>query len=106
MFKDIYKVCDVPPIEIKNGIKGVTKLLTKGTDEKIVDFTSFKEMLECLQEGEDSDFESFDHLEIWDFGETLMTKMNGMMTIGLMRMIGKIARKLEIVKPRPCSIKN
>lgn len=60
MFKDIYKVCDVPPIEIKNGIKGVTKLLTKGTDEKIVDFTSFKEMLECLREGEDSDFESFD----------------------------------------------
>lgn len=60
MFKDIYKVCDVPPIEIKNGIKGVTKLLTKGTDEQIVDFTSFKEMLERLQEGEDSDFESFD----------------------------------------------
>lgn len=60
MFKDIYKVCDVPPIVIKNGIKGVTKLLTKGTDEQIVDFTSFKEMLERLQEGEDSDFESFD----------------------------------------------
>lgn len=68
MFKDIYKVCDVPPIEIKNGIKGVTKLLTKGTDEQIVDFTSFKEMLERLQEGEDSDFESFDpfgDLGIW-----------------------------------------
>lgn len=68
MFKDIYKVCDVPPIEIKNGIKGVTKLLTKGTDEQIVDFTSFKEMMERLQEGEDSDFESFDpfgDLGIW-----------------------------------------
>lgn len=60
MFKDIYKVCDVPPIEIKNGIKGVTKLLTNGTDEQIVDFTSFKEMLERLLVGEDSNFESFD----------------------------------------------
>lgn len=60
MFKDIYKVCDVPPIEIKNGIKGVTKLLTKGTDEQIVDFASFKEMLELLEEGENSEFDSFD----------------------------------------------
>lgn len=68
MFKDIYKVCDVPPIEIKNGIKGVTKLLTNGTDEQIVDFTSFKEMLERLQVGEDSNFESFDPFGDLGFG--------------------------------------
>lgn len=60
LIKEIYKEYKVPAVEIKNGIKGVTKLLAKGTDEQIVDFTSFKEMLERLQEGEDSNFESFD----------------------------------------------
>lgn len=35
-----------------------------------------------------------------------MTKMNGMMTIGLTGTIGKIARTLEIVKPKPCSIRS
>lgn len=60
LIKEIYKKYKVPAVEIKNGIKGVTKLLTNGTDEQIVDFTSFKEMLERLQEGEDSNFESFD----------------------------------------------
>lgn len=70
IFKEIYTNYDVPPIEIKNGIKGVKKLLTKGTDEQIVDFASFKEMLECLEEGEDSDFESSDPFASFDpFGD-------------------------------------
>lgn len=59
VFKDIYKNYDVPAIEIKNGIKGVKKLLTKGTDEQIVDFTSFLEILECLRDREYSDLDPF-----------------------------------------------
>lgn len=63
LIKGIYKEYKVPPLEIKNGIKGVTKLLSKGTDERIVEFLSFKEMLERLQEGEDSCFEPFGDLD-------------------------------------------
>lgn len=57
LFKAIYKEYNVPPIEIKNGIKGVTKLLSKGTDERIVDFLSFKELMGQLVEGEEQDFD-------------------------------------------------
>lgn len=62
LIKEIYKEYKVPAVEIKNGIKGVTKLLSKGTDERIVDFLTFKEMLERLKEGEDCGFDLFgDH---------------------------------------------
>lgn len=53
---------NVPPVEIKNGIKGVAKLLTKGTDERIVENATFKEILEELEVGEDYDFEMDDDL--------------------------------------------
>ena len=65
LIKDIYQEYDVPAIEIKNGIKGVTKLLSKGTDERVVDFLSFKELLEQLVEGEENDFE-LDDDDFWD----------------------------------------
>ena len=48
MIKNIYKEYRVPPVEIENGIKGVTKLLTKGTDERIIVFADFKEFLSDL----------------------------------------------------------
>lgn len=64
LFKDIYKEYNVPSVEIKNGIKGVTKLLSNGTDERIVDFLSFKELLEELVEGESHDFDIEDGF--WD----------------------------------------
>ncbi len=56
LIKDIYKKYKVPAVEIKSGIKGVTKLLTKGTDEQIVDFQDFKELLGMLAMGEVNDF--------------------------------------------------
>ncbi len=56
LIKDIYKKYKVPAVEIKSGIKGVTKLLTKGTDEQIVDFLDFKELLGMLAMGEADDF--------------------------------------------------
>lgn len=67
LFKDIYKEYNVPSVEIKNGIKGVTKLLSNGTDERIVDFLSFKELLEQLVEGEKYDFDTDD--DIWEEDE-------------------------------------
>lgn len=66
LIKEIYKKYKVPPVEIKSGIKGVTKLLSKGTDERIVDFLTFKEMLERLQEGEDSAFDPFGDFGYFD----------------------------------------
>ena len=41
----------------KGGIKEITKLLSKGTDERIVGFTDFKELLNLLLEGEACNFE-------------------------------------------------
>lgn len=63
LVKTIYKEYKVPPVEIKNGIKGVTKLLTKGTDERIVENATFIEVLEELETGEVCGFELDD-----DFG--------------------------------------
>lgn len=59
VFKDIYKKYNVPPMLIMNGIKGVTKLLSEGTDEKVVPVENFKEMLEYILEGEKSGFNPF-----------------------------------------------
>lgn len=64
LFKKIYQEYNVPAIEIKNGIKGVTKLLSKGTDERVVGFLSFKELLDQLVEGENEDFDMDD--DFWD----------------------------------------
>ncbi len=57
MIKNIYKDYRVPPVEIENGIKGVTKLLTKGTDERVIMFADFKEVLNELVAGENDDFD-------------------------------------------------
>lgn len=57
MIKNIYKEYRVPPVEIENGIKGVTKLLTKGTDERVIMFADFKEVLNELVAGENDDFD-------------------------------------------------
>ncbi len=65
LIKDIYKKYNVPVVDIKGGIKGVTKLLTKGTDEPSVDFTDFKELLSIMASGEDDDFELDDEDEEW-----------------------------------------
>ena len=59
IIKSIYKEFQVPPVEIKNGIKGVTKLLTKGTDERIVEIADFEEFFDELLVGEDNDFDIF-----------------------------------------------
>lgn len=64
LVKDIYQKYDVPVVDIKNGIKGVTQLLSKGTDERIVEFLSFKELLEELVKGEENEFEIDD--DFWD----------------------------------------
>lgn len=57
MIKNIYKEYRVPPVEIENGIKGVTKLLTKGTDERVIMFADIKEVLNELVAGENDDFD-------------------------------------------------
>ena len=57
LIKNIYKEYRVPPVEIENGIKGVTKLLTKGTDERVIMFADFKEVLNELVAGENDDFD-------------------------------------------------
>ena len=62
MVKNIYKEYHVPPVEIENGIKGVTKLLTKGTDERIIVFADFKEFLSDLTYEETGDFDDDDDL--------------------------------------------
>ena len=62
MIKNIYKEYRVPPVEIENGIKGVTKLLTKGTDERIIVFADFKEFLSDLTHEENDDFDDDDDL--------------------------------------------
>ena len=62
MIKNIYKEYRVPPVEIENGIKGVTKLLTKGTDERVIMFADFKEVLNDLVAGENDDFDDDDDL--------------------------------------------
>lgn len=62
MIKNIYKEYRVPPVEIENGIKGVTKLLTKGTDERIIVFADFKEFLSDLTYEETDDFDDDDDL--------------------------------------------
>lgn len=56
MIKNIYKDYRVPPVEIEDGIKGVTKLLTKGTTDRIIMFADFKELLNEFAEGEANDF--------------------------------------------------
>lgn len=66
LLKDLYKKYDSPHTDIKGGIKGVTRLLTKGTDEPVVSYANFKEILEQLQEGEENDFEfDGDDYEDW-----------------------------------------
>lgn len=57
MIKDIYKEYSVPSVEIKGGIKGVARLLMKGTNEVIVNFATIKELLEHLKEVEASDLD-------------------------------------------------
>lgn len=57
MIKNIYKEYRVLPVEIENGIKGVTKLLTKGTDERVIMFADFKEVLNELVAGENDNFD-------------------------------------------------
>ena len=44
-------------MEIENGFKGITKLLTEGTDERVVMFTDFTEILNEFAEGEANDFD-------------------------------------------------
>lgn len=56
MIKNIYKKYSVPPVEIENGFKGITKLLTKGTDERVIMFTDFTEILNEFAGGEANDF--------------------------------------------------
>ena len=57
IIKTIYKEYQVPPVEIKNRIKGVTKLLTKGTDERIVEIADFEELFDEMLVGENNDFD-------------------------------------------------
>lgn len=57
MIKSLYKEYSVPSVEIKGGIKGVTRLLTKGTNEVIVNFVTIKELLERLKGIEAGDFD-------------------------------------------------
>ena len=71
MIKNIYKKYSVPPVEIENGFKGITKLLTKGTDERVIMFTDFTEILNEFSEGEANNFELDD--EGWDYPLTKMS---------------------------------
>ena len=57
LVKGIYKKFDIQPMIIKGGIKEITRLLSKGTDERIVGFADFKELLNSLLEGEACNFE-------------------------------------------------
>ncbi len=57
LLKTLYKEYNVPPMEIKGGIKGVARLFDKGTDERIVEFDSFREMLDEILKMEDDDFQ-------------------------------------------------
>ena len=57
LVKDIYKKFDIQPMIIKGGIKEITKLLSKGTDQRIVGFADCKEFLNLLLEGEACNFE-------------------------------------------------
>ena len=57
LVKDIYKQFNIQPVIIKGGFKEITKLLSKGTDERIVGFADFKELLNLLLEGEDCNFD-------------------------------------------------
>ena len=57
LVKDIYKKFDIQPMLFKGGFKEITKLLSKGTDERIVGFADFKELLNLLLEGEDCNFD-------------------------------------------------
>lgn len=68
LIKEIYKKYKVPAVEINGGIKGVTKLLTKGINEPVVDFVDFKSLLSKLAEGEDDDLE-FDDDDDFDDDE-------------------------------------
>lgn len=62
LVKDIYKQFDIQPMIINGGIKEITKLLSKGTDERIVGFADFKEFLNLLLEGEACNFDVDDYL--------------------------------------------
>ena len=62
LVKDIYKQFDIQPMIINGGIKEITKLLSKGTDEWIVGFADFKELLNLLLEGEACNFDVDDYL--------------------------------------------
>lgn len=57
LIKTIYKEYQVPPVEIKTRIKGVTQLLTKGTDERIVEIADFEELFDEMLVGENNDFD-------------------------------------------------
>ena len=73
MIKNIYKKYSVPPVEIENGFKGITKLLTKGTDERVIMFTDFTEILNEFAEGEANNFELDDEDQGWDYPLTKMS---------------------------------
>ena len=60
LVKDIYKKFDVPPMLIKGGTKEITKLLSKGTDERIVPFADCQDFLNRLLEGEACNFDDDD----------------------------------------------
>ena len=60
-------------MEIENGFKGITKLLTKGTDERVIMFTDFTEILNEFAEGEANNFELDDEDEGWDYPLTKMS---------------------------------
>ena len=57
LVKDIYKKFDIQPMIVKGGIKEITKLLSKGTDVRIVGFADFKQLLNLLLEGEACNFD-------------------------------------------------
>lgn len=57
LVKDIYKKFDIQPMIIKGGIREITKLLSKGTDVRIVGFADFKQLLNLLLEGEACNFD-------------------------------------------------
>lgn len=68
LIKNIYKEYHVPAIEIKSGIKGVTKLLSNGTEERVVEFADFKSLLKVLAESENDDSE-LDDDEEYDYND-------------------------------------
>lgn len=74
LIKNIYKEYRVPAMEIKSGIRGVSTLLSKGTKDRIVEFTDFKALLNEIAENEENDFDDdFDDDEEADYQEYAYT---------------------------------